>query len=138
VFILLLHYLLIKYCVLVVITPESLYLTGNDTERSNCVVLQVSQHAAKCIPAMVCPEVTEQIRREIAASLHQRKGDFACYFLTDLVTFTLPAGSYKNSSYWWKIFFVLFCHLVENCLFWMYTSTFWWCSVCIQVLFIKF
>lgn len=58
-------------------------------------MLQVSQHAAKCIPAMVCPEVTEQIRREIAASLHQRKGDFACYFLTDLVTFTLPAGSYK-------------------------------------------
>ncbi|KFO09151.1 Ubiquitin thioesterase ZRANB1, partial [Balearica regulorum gibbericeps] len=36
-------------------------------------------------------KVTEQIRREIAASLHQRKGDFACYFLTDLVTFTLPA-----------------------------------------------
>ncbi|XP_075113787.1 ubiquitin thioesterase ZRANB1 isoform X2 [Leptodactylus fuscus] len=51
----------------------------------------VSQHAAKCIPAMVCPELTEQIRREIAASMHQRKGDFACYFLTDLVTFTLPA-----------------------------------------------
>ena len=42
---------------------------------------------------MVCPELTEQIRREIAASLHQRKGDFACYFLTDLVTFTLPAGN---------------------------------------------
>jgi len=43
---------------------------------------------------MVCPELTEQIRREIAASLHQRKGDFACYFLTDLVTFTLPAGAH--------------------------------------------
>ncbi|KAM6092690.1 ubiquitin thioesterase ZRANB1 [Numenius arquata] len=55
------------------------------------LLTEVSQHAAKCIPAMVCPEVTEQIRREIAASLHQRKGDFACYFLTDLVTFTLPA-----------------------------------------------
>lgn len=53
---------------------------------------QVSQQAAKCIPAMVCPELTEQIRREVAASLHQRKGDFTCYFLTDLVTFTLPAG----------------------------------------------
>lgn len=77
-----------------VITPKSQYLTRNNTECSNSVVLQVSQHAAKCIPAMVCPEVTEQIRREIAASLHQRKGDFACYFLTDLVTFTLPAGSY--------------------------------------------
>ncbi|XP_039093864.1 ubiquitin thioesterase ZRANB1 isoform X1 [Hyaena hyaena] len=55
------------------------------------LLTEVSQEAAKCIPAMVCPELTEQIRREIAASLHQRKGDFACYFLTDLVTFTLPA-----------------------------------------------
>lgn len=61
------------------------------------ILFQVSQHAAKCIPAMVCPELTEQIRREIAASLHQRKGDFACYFLTDLVTFTLPAGNYERS-----------------------------------------
>lgn len=52
---------------------------------------EVTEQTAKCIPAMVCPELTEQIRREIAASLHQRKGDFACFFLTDLVTFTLPA-----------------------------------------------
>ncbi|KAG5831172.1 hypothetical protein ANANG_G00301000 [Anguilla anguilla] len=55
------------------------------------LLTEVSQQAAKCIPAMVCPELTEQIRREVAASLHQRKGDLACYFLTDLVTFTLPA-----------------------------------------------
>lgn len=46
---------------------------------------------------MVCPELTEQIRREVAASLHQRKGDFTCYFLTDLVTFTLPAGQLERS-----------------------------------------
>lgn len=45
---------------------------------------------------MVCPELTEQIRREVAASLHQRKGDFTCYFLTDLVTFTLPAGQHRE------------------------------------------
>ncbi|KAF4084749.1 hypothetical protein AMELA_G00109540 [Ameiurus melas] len=55
------------------------------------LLTEVSQQAVKCIPAMVCPELTEQIRREVAASVHQRKGDFACYFLTDLVTFTLPA-----------------------------------------------
>ncbi|KAK1881472.1 Ubiquitin thioesterase ZRANB1, partial [Dissostichus eleginoides] len=55
------------------------------------LLTEVNQQAAKCIPSMVCPELTEQIRREIAASLHQRKGDFACYFLTDPVTFTLPA-----------------------------------------------
>uniref|UniRef100_A0A8C8U231 Ubiquitin thioesterase ZRANB1 n=1 Tax=Peromyscus maniculatus bairdii TaxID=230844 RepID=A0A8C8U231_PERMB len=61
------------------------------------LLTEVSQQAAKCIPAMVCPELTEQIRREIAASLHQRKGDFACYFLTDLVTFTLPAELEEES-----------------------------------------
>uniref|UniRef100_A0A8C2EEJ0 ubiquitinyl hydrolase 1 n=1 Tax=Cyprinus carpio TaxID=7962 RepID=A0A8C2EEJ0_CYPCA len=55
------------------------------------LLTEVSQQAVKCIPAMVCPELTEQIRREISATLHQRKGDFNCYFLTDLVTFTLPA-----------------------------------------------
>lgn len=82
---------------------------------------QVSQHAAKCIPAMVCPEVTEQIRREIAASLHQRKGDFACYFLTDLVTFTLPAGSYKMLLTDGTCIFL--CHPDENCLVWVYTLT---------------
>lgn len=50
---------------------------------------------------MVCPELTEQIRREVAASLHQRKGDFTCYFLTDLVTFTLPAGQHLISKQIW-------------------------------------
>lgn len=60
-----------------------------------CVCLfltQVSQQAAKCIPAMVCLELTEQIRREVAAALHRRKGEFPCYFFTDITTFTLPAG----------------------------------------------
>uniref|UniRef100_A0A8C5CBB8 ubiquitinyl hydrolase 1 n=1 Tax=Gadus morhua TaxID=8049 RepID=A0A8C5CBB8_GADMO len=61
------------------------------------LLTEVSQQAAKCIPAMVCPELTEQIRREVAASLHQRKGDFTCYFLTDLVTFTLPAELEEES-----------------------------------------
>ncbi|XP_062858813.1 ubiquitin thioesterase zranb1 [Trichomycterus rosablanca] len=55
------------------------------------LLTEVSQQAVKCIPAMVCPELTEQIRREIGVSLHQRKGDFACCFLSELVTFTLPA-----------------------------------------------
>uniref|UniRef100_A0A8B9JXY2 ubiquitinyl hydrolase 1 n=1 Tax=Astyanax mexicanus TaxID=7994 RepID=A0A8B9JXY2_ASTMX len=55
------------------------------------LLTEVSQQAAKCIPAMVCPELTEQIRREVAAALHRRKGEFPCYFLTDITTFTLPA-----------------------------------------------
>uniref|UniRef100_A0A9J8C8F7 ubiquitinyl hydrolase 1 n=1 Tax=Cyprinus carpio carpio TaxID=630221 RepID=A0A9J8C8F7_CYPCA len=62
------------------------------------LLTEVSQQAVKCIPAMVCPELTEQIRREISATLHQRKGDFNCYFLTDLVTFTLPAELEEESA----------------------------------------
>ncbi|XP_061084027.1 ubiquitin thioesterase ZRANB1-like isoform X2 [Conger conger] len=69
---------------------ETYKSSGGDIARQ-LTADEVSQQAAKCIPAMVCPELTEQIRREVAASLHQRKGDLACYFLTDLVTFTLPA-----------------------------------------------
>ncbi|KTG41369.1 hypothetical protein cypCar_00016184 [Cyprinus carpio] len=55
------------------------------------LLTEVSQQTAKCIPALVCPELTEQIRREVAAALHRRKGEFPCCFFTDLVTFTLPA-----------------------------------------------
>ncbi|XP_016395141.1 ubiquitin thioesterase zranb1-B-like [Sinocyclocheilus rhinocerous] len=55
------------------------------------LLTEVSQQTAKCIPALVCPELTEQIRREVAAALHRRKGEFPCNFFTDLVTFTLPA-----------------------------------------------
>ncbi|TRY82764.1 hypothetical protein DNTS_031673 [Danionella cerebrum] len=55
------------------------------------LLTEVSQQTAKCIPALACPELTEQIRREVAAALHRRKGEFPCYFFTDLFTFTLPA-----------------------------------------------
>uniref|UniRef100_A0A8C4PY54 ubiquitinyl hydrolase 1 n=1 Tax=Eptatretus burgeri TaxID=7764 RepID=A0A8C4PY54_EPTBU len=55
------------------------------------LLTEVSQHVVKCIPAFVCPELTELIRREVAASLQQRKGDFPCYFMAEFVTFTLPA-----------------------------------------------
>lgn len=55
------------------------------------LLTEVSQQRAKCIPSMVCPELTEQIRRELSASLHQRKGDVPCYCLSELQTFSLPA-----------------------------------------------
>ncbi|KAK7918802.1 hypothetical protein WMY93_010086 [Mugilogobius chulae] len=51
---------------------------------------EVSQQRAKFIPSLVCPELTEQIRREISSSLHQRK-EPACSCLSELHTFTLPA-----------------------------------------------
>ncbi|XP_020789598.2 LOW QUALITY PROTEIN: ubiquitin thioesterase Zranb1-like [Boleophthalmus pectinirostris] len=51
---------------------------------------EVSQQRAKFIPSLVCPELTDQIRREISSSLYQRK-EPACSCLSELHTFTLPA-----------------------------------------------
>ncbi|XP_056623313.1 ubiquitin thioesterase zranb1-B isoform X2 [Triplophysa dalaica] len=69
---------------------EAYKSSGGDIARQ-LTTDEVSQQTAKCIPALVCPELTEQIRREVAAALHRRKGEFPCNFFTDLVTFTLPA-----------------------------------------------
>ena len=52
----------------------------------------ISAHAVKRPPSHVCPELASEIRREVAKSIRQRKGDFPCYFVTDIITFILPAG----------------------------------------------
>ncbi|XP_071947712.1 ubiquitin thioesterase zranb1-B-like [Antedon mediterranea] len=50
----------------------------------------VSSHVVKRPPSQVCPDLAACIRKEISSNLRQRKGDFPCYFATDIVTFTLP------------------------------------------------
>lgn len=52
----------------------------------------VATKGKKRVPSHVSPDIAAEILREIAVSLRQRKGDFPCYFLTDLATFSLPAG----------------------------------------------
>ncbi|XP_074642844.1 ubiquitin thioesterase zranb1-A-like [Tubulanus polymorphus] len=47
--------------------------------------------AIKRVPSHVSPDLAADIRRDVAGNLRQRKGDFPCYFVTDLVTFALPA-----------------------------------------------
>ncbi|XP_077992452.1 ubiquitin thioesterase Zranb1-like [Glandiceps talaboti] len=50
----------------------------------------VASHALKRMPCHVSLDLAADIRRDIARSLRQRKGDFPCYFMTDNVTFALP------------------------------------------------
>ncbi|XP_046358529.1 ubiquitin thioesterase zranb1-like [Haliotis rufescens] len=50
----------------------------------------VAAKAVKRLPAHTSPDLATDIRREIASSLRQRKGDFPCFFFTDCVTFALP------------------------------------------------
>lgn len=45
---------------------------------------------AKRVPSDVNRYLAADIRRLFASSLKQRKGEFGCYFITELVTFALP------------------------------------------------
>ncbi len=51
------------------------------------------------MPSHVSPDIASEILREISASLRQRKGDFPCYFVSDMATFALPAGTFSSSVF---------------------------------------
>ncbi|CAH1783090.1 unnamed protein product [Owenia fusiformis] len=51
----------------------------------------VPSKAIKRMPSHVSPDIAAELRREISASLRQRKGDFPCYFVAECATFSLPA-----------------------------------------------
>lgn len=46
----------------------------------------------KRVPPYVAPDLATDIRRHVSASIRQRKGPFPCHFVSELVTFSLPAG----------------------------------------------
>lgn len=59
---------------------------------------EVSKKTFKRMPCHVSPDLAASVRKQAAQGLRQRKGDWPCYFYTDLVTFTLPGGK-KLSFY---------------------------------------
>lgn len=46
--------------------------------------------ARKRVPSYMAPDIATCIMRDVSASIRQRKGDFPCYFITDISTFALP------------------------------------------------
>ncbi|XP_076468727.1 ubiquitin thioesterase ZRANB1-like [Babylonia areolata] len=57
------------------------------------VLLAATDAASKCVKRLPChasPDLAADIRRHIASSLRQRKGDFPCFYFSDFVTFALP------------------------------------------------
>ncbi|XP_045116374.1 ubiquitin thioesterase zranb1-B-like [Portunus trituberculatus] len=45
----------------------------------------------KRVPSYVAPDLANDIRRHLSASIRQRKGPIPCYFVSESVTFSLPA-----------------------------------------------
>lgn len=56
------------------------------------LVSEVGNHRLHCVPCLVSPELAADVRKDIAHTMRQRKGDWPCYFFTEQVTFVLPAG----------------------------------------------
>ena len=54
---------------------------------------QVVSQGKRRVPCLACPDLAGDIRRNIAHTMRQRKGDWPCYFFTDQITFALPAGT---------------------------------------------
>ena len=50
----------------------------------------------KCVPSYVAPDLASAIRRHVAQSLRQRKGNFPCYYVADWATYSLPPGAYRT------------------------------------------
>lgn len=54
--------------------------------------IEGSESGVKRVPSYVAPDLAADIRRYFASTIRQRKGSFPCSFVTDLITFALPAG----------------------------------------------
>lgn len=48
--------------------------------------------ARKRLPSESNHDLASSIREELSLCLHQHKGDWPCYFITQTTTFILPAG----------------------------------------------
>ena len=52
----------------------------------------VVKKTKKRVPSHIAPDLASDILRDVSIGIRQRKGDFPCYFLTDMASFALPAG----------------------------------------------
>ena len=53
----------------------------------------------KCVPSYVAPDLASAIRRHILQSLRQRKGHFACNYICEWATYSLPSGKIRGGKY---------------------------------------
>jgi len=68
------------------------------SEILSLLLTPASSEARKRLPSQSNPDLATSIREEVGFSLRQHKGDWPCYFLTQLTTFSLPADIQKLCS----------------------------------------
>lgn len=68
------------------------FLRLQRSEILSLLLTPASSEARKRLPSQSNPDLATSIREEVGLSLRQHKGDWPCYFFTQLTTFSLPAG----------------------------------------------
>ena len=69
------------------------------SEMLSLLLTPAPPEARKRLPSHTNMDLAASVREEASLSLQQHKGDWPCYFFTQLTTFTLPAGQCSNPSY---------------------------------------
>jgi len=67
---------------------------------ASLLTASVTSQSKKRLPPHTCPDLANEILRTVACSLRQRKGDFPCFFFTEVVTFALPGGKFLQEMNW--------------------------------------
>ena len=72
--------------------PPSYLCRFQKSDMLSLLLTPASSDAHKRLPSQSNPDLAASIREEVAMRLQPHKGDWPCYFFTQLTTFTLPAG----------------------------------------------
>ena len=63
------------------------------SEMLSLLLTPAPSDARKRLPSESNDDLAASIREEVGLSLQQHRGDWPCYFLTQITTFVLPAGT---------------------------------------------
>lgn len=72
----------------------TLLLARADLDHNSTDIAHGSAHGGriKRVPCYVSPDTAANIRRSVAMSLRQRKGELPCFYFSEITTFALPAS----------------------------------------------
>lgn len=78
------------------------------SEMLSLLLTPAPSDARKRLPSESNDDLAASIREEVGLSLQQHRGDWPCYFLTQITTFVLPAGMadcYVGMDSWLNAYF---------------------------------
>lgn len=83
-----------------------IYYRFQKSDILTCLLTPAPAEARKRLPSQANPDLANSIRQQVSLCLCQHKGEWPCYFFTQLTTFTLPKGIVLYIEYIFINYFV--------------------------------